>query len=104
MKKGDLRTTQTKEGSTCPTCQHGADGSLSLEGAVPSEGHIVVCAYCSVINVYGKDLIILTMSDEEKEDVKITEPEVWKKVLFAQSVVVQLIRESKTNSNIRDVN
>lgn len=59
--------TPTKMGNDyCPVCKHLCDRASSAYGqAVPDPGDITVCFYCTSVNVFGDDMALRVITEEE---------------------------------------
>ena len=53
----------TAEGNKCLSCGAKADGSTSIEGAVPKVGDVTVCLSCGHVMEFGLGLTLVELSD-----------------------------------------
>jgi hypothetical protein len=74
--------------NTCPNCTKIIDASTVIDGNSnePSDGDITICAYCSHILKFNKDLSLSSMTTAEMQ---LLEPD----KLFTISKVVHAIRQ-----------
>lgn len=61
------KRTQVHRAGDCPDCFELLDGASSPEGHTPSPGDPTCCAYCGCLLVFGSDMELRRMTDDEFE-------------------------------------
>ena len=61
------KRTRVHSAGDCPDCVELLDSASSPEGHTPSPGDPTCCAYCGCLLVYGPDMELHRMSDDEFE-------------------------------------
>jgi hypothetical protein len=67
MQLGSERSGDGVPPSPCGHCKKELDGASAASGAKAKPGDLSVCAYCAGINVFGVDLALLPLTDEQVE-------------------------------------
>jgi hypothetical protein len=69
--------------SKCFSCEKTLDRFTAQESPehTPSEGDISVCAYCSAIGKFNKNLSIVELEDSDFEYIKKNHPEIYMHIL-----------------------
>lgn len=67
MELGRERSDDGVPPSPCGHCGKVLDGASDAAGAKASPGDLSVCIYCAGINVFGVDLALLPLTDEQVE-------------------------------------
>jgi NAD-dependent SIR2 family protein deacetylase len=76
----------------CKTCEHILDANEALDGdRQPKEKDISVCAYCGTISEFDADLNLRALSDEECQELRKNDREIWQDVLAIQGMILSHI-------------
>ncbi len=75
-----MKTTRTNESAICKSCLTVLDAATSDENAVPSEGDITVCFYCTTVSKFDSELMLEPLNEFEQKQIQDDDPAMWGKI------------------------
>lgn len=81
----------TVEEVECNVCHHKLDSHTNPNGALPQEGDISICVYCGNLSRFDKNLKIVSLTEEEIEKLKTSDPEAFKDIAEAFKDIYKIL-------------
>lgn len=85
---------ETNKALLCPRCAKKLNGATGVNGALPADGDISVCAYCALVIVFrgkGMDLHFERMNIEQLGKLKKEDLKIWQTLMKYREAIIDLM-------------